>query len=319
MVERLQDTLTPPAAMWLPLGITVAVIIGVIALLNRRVVATNFTISDWVDPLREPVAPLGDTDDPAWVPVGVDENARIAYLPLIDTHLLVAGATGSGKGSVIWNLVCGIQPMVDAGLCKVFGIDAKGGMELRVGEELFDVVVDNPGDAATLLEEAVKNMNRRTKRLASKRVRLGTPSADEPLIVIVIDEMADLLDGPDKALNARIADAIRSLLRKGRAPLVCLVGCTQDARKAVIPDRDLWPTRVALRTTEVGQAALILGPDAVEMGASTHRIPARTPGIGYVVDGGKPRRLRFAHVTDAYIAETIAYWTTEMDDEMEPA
>jgi S-DNA-T family DNA segregation ATPase FtsK/SpoIIIE len=321
MVERLQHTLTPPPAMWIGLGLTVAVIITVIAVMNHYAVRTNFCISDWEDPLRAPIGPLGDTDDPQFVPVAMDQDGRTVHLPLIDTHLLVAGATGSGKGSVLWSLVCGIQPMADAGLCKLFGIDAKGGMELRMGEELFDVVVDNPADAASLLEEAARNMNRRTTRLARRRIRLAEPTADEPLIVIVIDELADLLDGPDKALNARIADAIRSLLRKGRAPLVCLVGCTQDARKAVIPDRDLWPTRVALRTTEAQQAALILGTDAVEQGALTHRIPRRSPGIGFIVEGGGlPRRIRFSHMTDDYIRDTVEHWTGELDDEeMQPA
>lgn len=310
------------AAGFVPLfGGTVAVLTLGLVLIARAGSRTNWTISDWVDPLARPVTPLPDTDDPGAVPVGIDEDGRPASLPLADTHLLIAGATGSGKGSVLWNLVCGVQPLADSGLVRLWGIDAKGGMELVIGEPLFEFICDNPEDSAEALEDAVTFMNDRARHLARHGIRRLIPGDEDqeevlgerlPRIVIVVDELADLLDGDDPELNKRIGRSVRSLLRKGRAVAITLVGCTQDARKAVIPDRDLWPTRIALRTTEVQQAALILGTDAVEQGALTHRIPRRSPGIGYIVQaGGLPKRLRFAHVTDDHIADTIDRWVPE--------
>ena len=76
----------------------------------------------------------------------------------------------------------------------------------------------------------------------------NTPTAAEPLIVLVVDELATLVAYQnDRDLTRRVDAAFKQLLSKGRAPGLTVVGALQDPRKEVLAYRDLFPTRVALR------------------------------------------------------------------------
>jgi S-DNA-T family DNA segregation ATPase FtsK/SpoIIIE len=297
-----------PDFPWLPFLALIAAIVAVMAQVVRAGSRTNFTISDWVDPLSFPVHPFTPTDDLRRIPVAMNEDWRPVTLPLLGNHLLVAGVTGSGKGSVIWALVAGCQPARRDGLVEIRAIDPKGGMELTPGFELFDVLVNKPEDGVEILEQAVDDMNDRAERLADvgiRKLQPGDPDQEatlgvrEPLVVILIDELADLLDSPDRELKRRCHTAIQALLRKGRAVGFCVIGATQDARVEVIGMRALFRQRIALRTADANQADMILGMGARENGAQTHRIPAAHPGIAYLMtEGGHPRRIRFAYHSD---------------------
>ena len=77
--------------------------------------------------------------DLAAVPVGMTETGPSWRVPLLGHHLLVAGATGAGKGSVLWSLIAGIAPAVRTGQARLCVIDPKGGMELGAGAPMFSV------------------------------------------------------------------------------------------------------------------------------------------------------------------------------------
>jgi S-DNA-T family DNA segregation ATPase FtsK/SpoIIIE len=87
-----------------------------------------------------------------------------------------------------------------------------------------------------------------------------------------------------------------------------VVAAAQDPGKDVIPFRDLFPTRIALRLLEEEQVTMILGRSARNRGALCDLIPDTLPGVGYVqVEGVRePVRVRAAHVTDADIAQLCA-------------
>lgn len=268
------------------------------------------------DPLTDPVPAfeVPEMVDLESLAVAKREDGLTYRLRLLGTHLLVVGATGSGKGSVFWSLVHTLAPAIRDGLTEVWALDPKGGMELAGGRPLFTrFVYGDPDDASTLdayerefaevLEDAVKVMRRRQSALRGV-TRLHTPTAEEPLIVVMIDELASLTAYvTDRDAKKRITAALALLLSQGRAVGVTVVGAVQDPRKEVLGLRDLFPTRIALRLTEPEQVALVLGQGARDRGAVCDRIPETLPGIGYVgIDGiAEPVRVRFSHITDDHI------------------
>ncbi|SQE00609.1 Cell divisionFtsK/SpoIIIE [Parafrankia sp. Ea1.12] len=243
------------------------------------------------------------------VPVGRQEDGEPWTLPVRGTHLLVAGATGAGKGSVLWSIIRGLGPAVRAGLVELWVSDPKGGMELAFGEPLFARFATDTESIADLLDDAVSVMRERTARLRG-RTRLHTPTTDEPLIVLVVDEIASLTAYvTDRDVKKRIGAALPLLLSQGRAPGVVVLAAVQDPRKEVLPFRDLFPVRVALRMTETEQPDLVLGSGARDRGARADEIPVSLPGVGYVLHEGQPEpvRVRASFVDDAEIGRTV--WT----------
>ena len=195
-------------------------------------------------------------------------------------------------------------------------------MELAYGARLFHRFwYGQPDDAnanaawetgcAQVLEDAVSVMRRRQASLRG-HTRLHEPSVDEPLVVVIIDELAALTAYcTDRDARRRIAAALSLLLSQGRAVGITVIGALQDPRKDVLPFRDLFPLRIALRVTESEHVDMILGSGARARGARCDAIPECLPGVGYVVVDGiaEPIRVRFAHLTDTAI-ETVVTQAT---------
>lgn len=271
------------------------------------------------DPLTQPVPPLTVDDDAAGgdslrqgVAVARCEDGTVWRLRIVGSHVLVVGATGSGKGSVIWSLLASLAPAIGAGVVKVWALDPKGGMELAMGAGLFDRFVHGDSTAAggyenafaLVLDDAVTIMRARQDRLRGIS-RIHEPSTAEPLVVIIVDELAALTGWvADRTVRRRIESALGLLLSQGRAVGVVVVGAVQDPRKDVLPMRDLFPTRIALRLNEAEQVHLTLGAGARNRGAHADLIPDTLPGVGYVTLDGQadPIRVRFSHLTDDHIA-----------------
>lgn len=250
--------------------------------------------------IRADILPPGDPGDLDRLPIGAREDGTAWLLPLRGSHVLVAGATGAGKGSVLWSTVRALAPAIRAGLVEVWACDPKGGMELAFGEPLFHRFATDVDGINDLLADAVRIMNRRTGRLRGVS-RLHKPSPGDPLVVVLVDEIASLTAYvADPQLKKQIAASLSLLLSQGRAPGVVVVGAVQDPRKEVLPLRDLFPVRVALRMTEREQADMVLGNGAHDRGAACERIPRGLPGVGYVLVDGDPTpvRVRAAWLTD---------------------
>lgn len=243
----------------------------------------------------------------AAIPVGTTEEGRPFSLPAIDTHVLVAGESGSGKGSVIWSLLFGLIPGIRAGVVRVWGLDPKR-LELAMGRRFFYRYAADTDGLVTLLQDAVTDMMNRADSMAGV-ARKFEPSRDHPLNVIVIDELAYLASMlPDKKQQADASKALQTLLVLGRASGYLVIGAVQDPRVENLRFRDLFPTRVALRM-KAGMVDLVLGPGSRAAGALCDQIPDPRQGgagIAYVLGESShvPQCVRMSWCSDDLIRST---------------
>jgi len=179
-------------------------------------------------------------------------------------------------------------------------------MELAFGRPLYRAFGTNAEQIAVLLEDAVERLRERTGRLAG-RTRLHVPTVAEPLVVVIVDEVAALTAYvQDSALRKRITGALAELLTQGRAPGFVVVGAVQDPRRDVLAVRDLFPEKVCLRVATASEVDMVLGAGAREAGALADEIPIDAPGVAYArsEDDPEPGRVRAAYVDDPTIHQT---------------
>jgi DNA segregation ATPase FtsK/SpoIIIE, S-DNA-T family len=280
------------------------------------------------DALSTPFPALGPPAqvDLKALPVGRREDGAPWLIKLHGTHLLIAGATGAGKGSVIWGLIRALLPAMDAGLVQVWAADPKL-MELAFGRALFERHGRYAADAAaivTMLEDAVRAMQARATQLAGKQ-RDHTPSTGHPFCVVLVDEVAFLTAYlPDKPIRERVKAALATLTTQGRAVGFCVVAALQDPRKEVMSIRNLFPDRIAMRLDEPEQVDMVLGDGARDRGATADLIssnPATGAGVGFVrlEADPDPVRVRAAWVSDDDISAMTAGLAPEAIPELEAA
>jgi len=264
------------------------------------------------DTLSEPIAalPVPAEVDLSALAVGRQENGCPWLLRVLSTHLLIAGATGSGKGSVLWSIVRALLSAIAGGWVQVCALDPKR-MELSYGRAIFARYADAPATMVELLEAAVTEMHQRAARFGGK-TRTFTPSVEFPFLLLLIDELAFLTAyQPERDLRKRTEAAIATLTSQGRSVGVCVVGALQDPRKDVISLRNLFPTRIALRLDESEQVDMVLGDGARDRGALADEIsalPEIGAGVAYVrLDTSPdPVRVRAAYVSDEDIHAMVA-------------
>lgn len=233
--------------------------------------------------------PPGPVDELKRVPVGRLDDGTPWTLRLWETHVLLGGITGSGKTRVIYSMFHGVAPWVAHGEVQLWGFDPKR-VGLTIARPMFARLWTPTQDrkakvawgagAAQLLEDAVEVMEQRLEWMEDNGETEHVPTVADPLIVILVDEMAELTDRPDKAVKTRIDNALKSLTREGRAAAVSVIICTQDPRKETLAYRDFIPTRIGLQLASSEQVTMVLGPGAREQGARCDEIVM--PGQAYV-------------------------------------
>ncbi|MEO3829910.1 FtsK/SpoIIIE domain-containing protein [Actinomadura sp. B10D3] len=270
-----------------------------------------------------PALPVPDPSevDLSGLEIGRAEDGSPWRLRLLGTHVLIAGATGAGKGSVIWSTIRALLPLLLGGLVEVWAIDPKR-MELSFGRALFERYgrySDDPkGGMVELLEAAAEDMNARAERFAGV-TRSFTPSHEHPFRVIVVDELAFLTAYcPDRDLRKRAESALAVLTSQGRSVGYCVIGAQQDARKEVNNLRNLFPDRIALRLDEDEQVDMVLGDGARDRGALADQIssvPEIGAGVGFVrlETTPDPVRVRAAYVSDDDIRDMVALGLPDLD------
>lgn len=256
---------------------------------------------------------------------GTDINLRKVYVgrteygtnwtvSLLGGHKLVAGATGAGKGSVLWSPLVSIAPAIRDGLVRVSGIDPKG-MELAYGRGIFQGGYAVTGkEAVAMLDEMVARMDARKAEFAG-RVRTVPISTEYPLEVLEFDELGALTKYTDRKTRELITERVALLTTQGRALGFTVRGYVQEPTKDTVPVRDLFPRRLCLRVSAKSHVGMVLGDNAYERGAWANRIGEREAGVGYLFGEGirEPLRVRAGWVDDTTVKQLEAFVTGRRD------
>jgi len=197
--------------------------------------------------------------------IGRPVTANLARMP----HLLIAGATGAGKSVAVNAIICSMLMKATPEEVRLLMIDPKR-IELSAYEDiphlLHPVVVD-PRLASRALQWAVKEMERRyslMEEMPVKSLASYNEIAEEklPLIVIIIDELADLMMVSSK----EVEDAVARLAQMARAAGMHLILATQRPSVDVLTGliKANFPTRMSFKVSSKVDSRTILDATGAE-------------------------------------------------------
>ena len=243
------------------------------------------------------------------IPVGLGKD--IADMPVITDlakmpHLLVAGSTGSGKSVCVNTLISSILFSRKPDEVKLILVDPKM-VELSVYNgipHLMLPVVTDMNKAAAVLRWAVREMDARYMTLATAGVRnvasynKQNPTKAMPLILIIIDELADLM-----MTNPDVEESIDRLAAKARAAGIHMVLATQRPSVDVITGKIKAnvPSRIAFTVATQIDSRTILDQ------AGAERLLGRGDMLFNPIGANKPIRIQGAFISDEEVEELIAF------------
>lgn len=243
------------------------------------------------------------------IPVGLGKD--IADMPVITDlakmpHLLVAGSTGSGKSVCVNTLISSILFSRKPDEVKLILVDPKM-VELSVYNgipHLMLPVVTDMNKAAAVLRWAVREMDARYMTLATAGVRnvasynKQNPTKSMPLILIIIDELADLM-----MTNPDVEESIDRLAAKARAAGIHMVLATQRPSVDVITGKIKAnvPSRIAFTVATQIDSRTILDQ------AGAERLLGRGDMLFNPTGANKPIRIQGAFISDEEVEELIAF------------
>jgi DNA segregation ATPase FtsK/SpoIIIE-like protein len=244
--------------------------------------------SSWADRSATPLRPL---DGDLVVPLGEHPDAVARWDLRRSPHLLVAGATGSGKSSLLRTVVAALP----LGWCwRVVVIDPK---ELDFTPARYAIEVVGLPRAPAILADLVGDLAHRKAKIVGAGADQWTavPTGIVPIrpVLVVIDEAADVLGGSglSKPEAQQVRDAVALLARQGRACGIHLVASFTRPDTEVVPGavRDQFGARVGLGPMSPDGARMLFGP------LRTPELSDLPPGTGLSLglDGSQAiRRLR---------------------------
>ena len=243
---------------------------------------------------------------------GVAKAVDLAKMP----HLLIAGATGSGKSvmvnAVITSLLCKATPddvrMILMDLKRV-ELAAYNGLP-----HLLVPVITEPERAKAALKWAVNEMEARYRRLAGASARnirafnetRADPEDRMPYIVIIIDELADLMMREGK----NVEDPIVRLAQKARATGIHMVLATQRPSVNVVTGliKANFPSRIAFAmASQIDSRTILDAPGAEDL-------IGRGDMLYQPSDLPRPMRLQGVFVSDPEIARVVDHWKGQIED-----
>lgn len=210
-------------------------------------------------------------------------------------HLLVAGATGSGKSVVVNGIIyTALYETPDA--VQLILIDPKR-VELVEYKNLPHTITyaSEPGEMVKALHQAMQITESRYKAMQKAHTRKYTSGA----VYVVIDELADLMTTNRK----EVQPLLQRLCQIGRAAGVHVIACTQCPLSAVIPTpiKVNFDSRVALRTRSKQDSRNILGVTGCEL------LPRY--GQGYYMTPDGLTLYNIPMYNDDAIKERVKHWT----------
>ena len=225
-------------------------------------------------------------------------------------HVLIAGATGSGKSVCINTIISSLLMQKSPEEVRLILVDPKRVELTNYGSAphlAFSHVVTEPDEVVSVLGVVVAEMDRRYRRLEEYKARNivaynSLPSVDKrlPYWVVVLDELADMM----MAAAAEVEGQLVRLAQLARAVGIHLVVATQRPSVDVVTGliKANFPTRIAFATTSQTDARVIMDR------AGAEKLMGRGDMLYMSSDSIKPRRVQGAYVSDAEIERLIESW-----------
>lgn len=240
--------------------------------------------------------------------LGIDEDGGPVAVTLMYRNLLAGGEPGSGKSSVL-NIIVGHGALSPD--CRLWLFDGKR-VELGPWRGVADVFVgSNPDHAITKLRELQAEMETRYTLIETAHRRKITRHDGLDAILCVIDELAYYtVTTGTKDQQEEVRILIRDLVARGRAAGIIVVAATQRPSADIIPTslRDLFGYRMAFRCTTDSSSDIILAQGWAVQGYTAKAIRPDALGQAWLLaEGGLPRRMRCAYLTDAHIRVLIGH------------
>ncbi|MGE5404279.1 MAG: DNA translocase FtsK 4TM domain-containing protein [Candidatus Saccharibacteria bacterium] len=256
-----------------------------------------------------------DSPHPLTVALGEDISGSPIAANLADMpHLLIAGATGSGKSVCLNSLILSLLYKSSPEDLKLVLIDPKM-VELTVFNgipHLMSPVVTDPKKASLILRWMNTEMEKRYKRFSQEGVRdiyrFNEISAERlPFIVIIIDELADLM----MVSPVEVEDSICRLAQMARAAGIHLVVATQRPSVDVVTGiiKANIPSRIAFAVSSQTDSRTILDTSGAE------KLLGRGDMLFYPVGASKPLRVQGAFVTDNETERVVEFLKSQVTSE----